>query len=413
MISNNYKKKSTLNVLISAYACEPLKGSEPGVGWDWALEIARRGNNVVLLTRSNNSKNIQKYLITKNKYLKGNIKFIYYDLPRWVLVIKKRLSIVRFYYFLWQYFASLKLKKILQKQDFDILHHLTFVSLRHFSHLGNFGKPLVLGPLAGGDSSPRWIRRYISWKFLISEYLRDLLNIFTKYDPFFQQSLKSSEIIICSTSETQRIIPNKFRSKSKLINQLYMEKPKKIDFYRKRNSKNILFVGRFISYKGMDIGLESFAFALKKDKSLKLTMVGEGSKKEKWQLKAKNLGISNSIKWLPYMSQDKLNMIYLKNSIFLFPSLHDSGGKVLFEAISRGLRVITLNIGGPSLIINNKVGKLIEVKNSNRDKLINDIAESILEFAACEYESHEIYRRAAAHYEDWKISKVIDKVGIY
>ena len=142
-------------------------------------------------------------------------------------------------------------------------------------------------------------------------------------------------------------------------------------------------------------------------------MVGEGNKKEKWQLKAKKLGISDRIKWLPYMNQDKLNEVYLKNSIFLLPSLHDSGGKVLFEAISTGLRVIALDIGGPSLIINNKVGKLIEIKNSSWKKLINEIADSIIEFANCEYNNNELFRNAESHYAEWKISKVIDRVGIY
>ena len=32
-----------LKILMSAYACEPGKGSEPGVGWRWALETAKIG----------------------------------------------------------------------------------------------------------------------------------------------------------------------------------------------------------------------------------------------------------------------------------------------------------------------------------------------------------------------------------
>jgi hypothetical protein len=31
----------SLKLLVSAYACEPNKGSEPGTGWRWALETAR------------------------------------------------------------------------------------------------------------------------------------------------------------------------------------------------------------------------------------------------------------------------------------------------------------------------------------------------------------------------------------
>ena len=47
-----------MKVLLSAYACEPNKGSEPGVGWNWAIEIARLGHKVWVLTRANNQPSI-------------------------------------------------------------------------------------------------------------------------------------------------------------------------------------------------------------------------------------------------------------------------------------------------------------------------------------------------------------------
>ena len=54
-------------ILLSAYACEPGKGSEPGVGWNWAREIANRGYEVFVLTRENNKKKIQ-YLFHGDDY---------------------------------------------------------------------------------------------------------------------------------------------------------------------------------------------------------------------------------------------------------------------------------------------------------------------------------------------------------
>ena len=47
-----------LKVLISAYACEPGKGSEPEVGWQWALQMARH-HDVTVLTRANNRQAIE------------------------------------------------------------------------------------------------------------------------------------------------------------------------------------------------------------------------------------------------------------------------------------------------------------------------------------------------------------------
>ncbi len=44
-MSKHYK------ILLSAYACEPNKGSEAGIGWNWVLEIAKRGHNVTVITR--------------------------------------------------------------------------------------------------------------------------------------------------------------------------------------------------------------------------------------------------------------------------------------------------------------------------------------------------------------------------
>ena len=50
-----------LRVLVSAYACEPGRGSEPGVGWHWVREIARF-NEVWVITRMNNRKAIETAL---------------------------------------------------------------------------------------------------------------------------------------------------------------------------------------------------------------------------------------------------------------------------------------------------------------------------------------------------------------
>ena len=52
---------SNHTILVSAYGCEPLKGSEPGVGWNWVLQMARY-NRVHVITRANNQGPIEKHL---------------------------------------------------------------------------------------------------------------------------------------------------------------------------------------------------------------------------------------------------------------------------------------------------------------------------------------------------------------
>ena len=56
--SNGQSLRESLRALVSAYACEPGRGSEPGVGWSWAREIARF-HEVWVITRFNNREPIE------------------------------------------------------------------------------------------------------------------------------------------------------------------------------------------------------------------------------------------------------------------------------------------------------------------------------------------------------------------
>ena len=82
---NNYR--SSLKILLSAYACEPHKGSEAGVGWHWAVELSRLRHEVWVITRANNRTAIDAEL-AHNPH--PNLHFIYYDLPDWAKSWKKR-----------------------------------------------------------------------------------------------------------------------------------------------------------------------------------------------------------------------------------------------------------------------------------------------------------------------------------
>ena len=43
-----------MKILLSAFACAPNTGSEPGVGWRWAIELAKQ-HEVVVVTDATRS----------------------------------------------------------------------------------------------------------------------------------------------------------------------------------------------------------------------------------------------------------------------------------------------------------------------------------------------------------------------
>ena len=138
-----------LKILLSAYACEPDKGSEPAVGWNWAIELSKRGHMVWVITRSNNREAIETAVRSNPQLLA--IHFHYFDLGRWARRWKKAPAGIQIYYLLWQFGATKLAKQLNQEVNFDLVHHVTFVGLRQPSFMGALGIPFIFGPVAGGQ----------------------------------------------------------------------------------------------------------------------------------------------------------------------------------------------------------------------------------------------------------------------
>ena len=116
------RERKHLKVFLIAFACEPHKGSEGGIGWNVTNQLARY-HEVHVLTRANNRPPIEEYLQDKTDPVPV---FHYYDLPRWLMFWKKKRRGYRLYYYLWLYFSYFRYRGFVKSGNFDIVHHLTF-----------------------------------------------------------------------------------------------------------------------------------------------------------------------------------------------------------------------------------------------------------------------------------------------
>jgi hypothetical protein len=114
-----------VRVLVSAYACEPAKGSEPGAGWNWALAAARR-HEVWVMTRANNRPAIEEAMARDPR---SNLHFEYIDLPPWARWWKRGHRGARLYYVLWQLLAAAHARRLQRELDLEVVHHLTFANV--------------------------------------------------------------------------------------------------------------------------------------------------------------------------------------------------------------------------------------------------------------------------------------------
>lgn len=368
-----------MKILISAYACEPNKGSEPGVGWQWALEIARLGHDVRVLTRVKNRKNIEKEL--SGVALRGNMRFLYYDLPLWARWWKRGIWGMHLYYVLWQWGAYRLAKKAHRKESFDLVHHITFGSVSQPVFMGNLGIPFIFGPVGGGDRAPWRLRTKYCWRGWVIDALRDLALFLAKLNPVVRQTFKKAERIYVTSEKTRSILPRKYRHKASLQMAIGYDTNELPPIPENHNLNQahqdhfrVLYAGRLVHWKGMDLGLPAFACLLKNHPEARLTIVGKGPDEHRLRTLAKTLGIEEHIDWISWLARENMPEIYASHDVCLFPSLHESGGMVALEALAHSLPVVCFAIGGPATMMNETCGLKVNTDRLSKKETIQALA---------------------------------------
>ena len=393
-----------MKILLSAYACEPNKGSEPGVGWNWALEIANRGHEVIVITRNNNRNAIEDF---KNR--PKTLTFIYYDLPKRLIWLKKLFGI-HAYYLLWQIGIYFKVKRELNIINPDIIHHITFVAIRKLSFLALLGKPFYYGPLGGGESCPKELLRHVKIKDRSKEVLRNITNGIVRYNLFSFIIFSKSKRIFTTTDESKFYINKRFHKKTFSFPAIGVV-DLKIDYSKQNNKKiHFLYVGNFIYWKGLQIALEALSILNKSGIDFAFTIVGKGDFDKELKKLASTINIDKKINWINWLPQKELAALYESHDIFLFPSLHDSGGMVVLEAISHGLPVVCLDLGGPGHFVTNSIGYKIDVSKKKYETVVSDFAQALLAMN----ENRELLKQksetALKKTKDYSWSNTIEKV---
>src|SRR5262249_37322917 len=170
-----------MRVLLSAYACRPNAGSEPGVGWNWATHLAARGMGVHVLVAKRNQGPVEAGLREKTL---PNLRFTFVAVPfEWA----KRNEAM--HYAMWQIAALKAARKLNEKFRFHVAHHVTYASIHVPSQLWRLGIPLVFGPVGGGQRTPSSVLSLFGAE-KSKERMRSLLTGALKYSFFHRHSLQ-------------------------------------------------------------------------------------------------------------------------------------------------------------------------------------------------------------------------------
>lgn len=361
-----------LKVLMSAYACEPGKGSEPEVGWQWALQMARY-HDVTVLTRANNQPAIESALAA----LRGRQPlptFVYHDRGSLMLDLKRRTHSVKLYYLLWQRSARDLVAQLHAANHYDLLHHVTFAGFRYPVAIWGHGAPCVWGPIGGIESIPFRLLPWRHPKSLVYEMFRNANNVL-QAAPFhvLPKRARATTLILVSTREMKRTF-GKLGFHSEVMPTIGL-RPAEMPFQPHRSSAGplrLLFVGNVITLKGVDLALEALQ---QSQTNAVMTLIGTGSYLAAAKRLVKRLGLGERVTFEGRLPREEVLKVYPRYDVFIFPSLHDTGGYAIIEAMFNELPIICLDYGGPAVVVQDGCG--VKVPLGSRAKVIAGLAAAI------------------------------------
>ena len=336
------------NVLLTAYAVNPFKGSEDGTGWNISLELAK-SHNVFVVTRKNNQPEIDRFFKEQPDPLHKNMQFYYYDLPKWAMFWKHKLGERGYvlYFYLWQMFLPLFVKMKGIKPDLS--HAVNFHSDSHPQFLWMLGKPVFWGPIGHHPPVPK---DFIAPVYSRKNYMKDRMYNAVKFvmrnaDPFYYISKWTAKRIFVINSGINQVVranQNKIIVLPAVANEKVpvMEEVKKEEF-------TLLSIGRFVYMKGFDVTIRGFAKFYHQLKPaqrdhVKLKLVGKGEELATMQQLIREEGIESVTEIIKWVDKSEMDAIYRSASVFLFGS-HEGAGMVVPEALSYGLPVVCYGPG--------------------------------------------------------------------
>jgi glycosyltransferase involved in cell wall biosynthesis len=319
--------------MMAAYACRPNSGSEPQVGWEWALGAAAVAD-VIVLTDIENRTSIESSEIT----LPSGLEFEYLEPPQWIgkrSIQGGRLQYLR--YAGWCFVARRRARELLAKDAAQILHHVTYASDWWPSPLRKLPGWFVWGPVGGSTNPPWHLLAFLPWENRVKEIIRVLVTRSLRI-ALTRSNAGSADRILLLNKDGLR----SFRahiSRCSVVPNAVVDVP--ADYVLSRSTQyrdgTALILGRLLPHKGIEIALRALAHEYAADWHLRI--IGDGPA-DHWRTRAVQLGIADRVEILGRRPRNQIFEEYAAADCLLVPSLREGSPWVAAEAASVGLPVV-------------------------------------------------------------------------
>ena len=366
-------------IIVIAYACEPGRGSEPGVGWGLVQSVARFAAPTVLV----GPEHIEAIRHWEHKNPDSNILFQLVDEPGWARRLpheptdKSRKHLIGYFisYLGWQRNAARVAKRLHAAEPFQAVHHATYSVYWLPSPGRRLDIPLAWGPVGGAVTTPFSMWRALGAKGIFSELL-DLVAVrLFSLAPSTRRTWRKAAVRIAQSDETRRRLGRPRRADILLNHVMFTE----VDREAKPRQDFMLFLSSFETRKGVRLAVRGLAEA---DPTVHMVVVGDGPERGALEVLVRDLGLADRVDlrgWLPY--PEAMDLLDRAGAV-VFAGVREEGGTALAEAMQRGAPVIVFANGGDKTVAEAAIdaSRVRLIQPGSRDEIAKQFGAAMTHF---------------------------------
>jgi glycogen synthase len=356
-----------MNILVSSLASSPNWGSEALVGYHVIQALSTRFDTEVVTSAG----------MRAPQGVKTHTVALKFDEPNDVGLVQ----LLRY-----EFHQRRVVEQLLRAKPFDIVHRATPSGYKD-SLLRVPSVPLVVGPVLGGVPPPESFRS-IYWPHLPhANSLKSLRGriehavarrVFPRFTTLDRLN-ENATLILAGTELTRRLLPERLQSRCRYITYTGIEHDLFTPPARRRSSRipQLLFVGRLVAYKGVELLLRAAALALRRCR-FELKIVGRSTAPSRayYYGLAAALRLTEAVTFVDGVRREALADLYRAADIYSMPTI-EAYGIAVVEAMSSGCAVLVPDLNGPGEIVQS--GRGLKVPLETPEQFIEDYAERIVQ----------------------------------
>lgn len=364
-------------MLLLAFACLPERGSEPGSGWNRALQAAREFDTWVICSASS-VQEIDRYLATHGPI--DGLRFEFVESPRWEQWLETIPGLLYLPYNLWHRRAFRAAHALHERVRFDLVHQVTFNGYREPGYLWRLGVPFVWGPIGGTQNYPWRLIGEAGWRGTAAEGLRSMLNgLQLRISHRVRRAAWQASALLAASSTNQSDFARVVGRAPVLMVDVGLTRVATSAPTRLADTPlRILWSGELRTRKALSLLLRALA-RLPRHVAYEVRVVGAGPCEKRWRALARRLGVDHHVRWMGWLPHTEALQQNSWAHVLVFTSLRDTSGTVILEALASGLPVVGLDHQGVHDIVTDQAG--IRIPITTRPQVVERLADAMATLA--------------------------------